>query len=59
MYSQQNQCVTKDDILKTYPSAFQGIRTFKGQYRLAVKESAEPVVHPTKKNSSRPKGETK
>ena len=40
---------TTEDLIKEYPDRFEGIGHFPGDYKIHLKEDAQPVIHPPRK----------
>ena len=56
----ENQtCLTKEQVVKDYPDVFLGTGNLEGQYKLEVEEGAKRVVHPPRRVLVEPKGKLK
>jgi len=44
-----NKELTLEDIMKEFPTVFQGLGQMPGEYKIELKENATPVVHPPRK----------
>ncbi|KAK2185169.1 hypothetical protein NP493_244g02014 [Ridgeia piscesae] len=47
--SGEDNCVAKEKLLYKYPKCFRGVDLFSGEYHIALKQDAEPVLHPPRR----------